>query len=197
MLRVAWIVLVVALGIFLGGCCYLLTRPPNRKAATDLGSSAGMITVLKKSAPIPVRLKIAKIKVDAAIEQMGLTIGGDMDAPAGPRTVGWYRYGPAPGEIGSAVLDGHYGTWKNGERSVFDNLGKLKKGDVIEVVDAAGASFNFAVRESRNYLPEADATAVFKSSDGLAHLNIITCEGTYNPKTKTYSQRLVVFADKI
>jgi hypothetical protein len=52
------------------------------------------------------------------------------------------------------------------------------------------------VRELRTYGPDEYASAVFRSSDGKAHLNLITCEGTWNSAQKSFSNRLVVFADK-
>jgi hypothetical protein len=38
---------------------------------------------------------------------------------------------------------------------------------------------------------------VFASNDGGAHLNLITCAGEWNKGKKSYSERLVVFADKV
>ena len=52
------------------------------------------------------------------------------------------------------------------------------------------------VRESRLYDPTADAVSVFIPTDNGAHLNLITCEGTWNSAAHSYSQRRVVFTDK-
>jgi len=145
---------------------------------------------------LPIRLKIPKINVDAAIEPMGTTPSGEMEIPSGPKNVGWYKAGPRPGDNGSAVIDGHYGRWKNGEGSVFDDLSNLEKGDVLYVEDENGVTTTFVVRESQSYDPDADDSAVFESSDGNSHLNLITCEGVWNKTAKSYSQRLVVFTDK-
>lgn len=145
---------------------------------------------------LPARLKIPKINVDAFVESMGLTSDGAMEAPKRGRNVGWYSLGPRPGNIGSAVMDGHFGRWKNGEGSVFDDLNTLQKGDRIYVEDDKGITATFVVRESRSFDPNADATDVFDSNDGKAHLNLITCEGIWNKDSKSYSERLVVFADK-
>jgi len=146
--------------------------------------------------PLPIRLRIAKINVDAVIEFVGLTPLGAMGAPKGGKNVGWYSAGPHPGDIGSAVIDGHFGRWKNGEGSVFDNLDKLEKGDTIYVEDDKGTFISFIVRESRTYESNADASDVFSSDDEGSHLNLITCEGIWNKDSKSYSGRRVVFADK-
>jgi len=145
---------------------------------------------------LPVRLKIPVINIDAAVEHVGLTPNGEMGAPKGPIEVAWFDLGPRPGENGSAVIAGHYGQWKNGEGSVFDDLNKLKRGDILYVEDDTGATTIFIVRESRNYEPNADASDVFNLNDGKPHLNLITCEGVWDAVSKSYSQRLVVFTDK-
>lgn len=146
---------------------------------------------------LPIRLTIPKIGVDAMIEQMSTTPNGDMEAPAKGRNVGWFRFGPYPGETGSAVIAGHYGRWKNGEGSVFDTLHRLEAGDTIFVENTDGITTEFVVRESRDYDPQADAEDVFSSDDDLSHLNLITCEGIWNETSQSYDKRLIVFADKI
>lgn len=143
----------------------------------------------------PVHLKIPRINVDATIERVGLTSDGAMDIPKSPNDVAWYALGPRPGDSGSAVIAGHYG-WKDGNGSVFDDLHTLRKGDNIYIKDDRGAMVSFVVRESRRYDSTADASNVFISSDGKAHLNLITCEGVWNTVSEGYSKRLVVFTDK-
>lgn len=144
---------------------------------------------------IPVRIKIPKIKVDAAVEYVGLTESGAMDVPKGPSNAAWFDLGTRPGEVGSAVIDGHSG-YKDNKPAVFDNLYKLKKGDKISVLDEKGMTVNFVVREIRKYNPNADAADVFSSNDTKAHLNLITCTGFWNKIWKSHSERLVVFTDK-
>lgn len=144
----------------------------------------------------PVRLKIPSISVDAVIERVGLTPDGAMDVPESRRDVAWFDPGTHPGEYGSAVIAGHYG--KNSEGgSVFDLLHTLRNGDVVSIEYDTGASVSFVVRESRRYNQTADASSVFTSSDGKAHLNLVTCEGIWDTNLQGYSRRLVVFADKI
>ncbi|MGC9610864.1 MAG: class F sortase [Minisyncoccia bacterium] len=144
---------------------------------------------------LPVRLKIPRIKVDAAVKYAGITSQGAMDVPKGPSDVSWFGLGPHPGDKGSAVIAGHYG-WKNGIPAAFDNLSKLRKGDKIYVKDEKGMTTTFVVRELRTYGEKENASAVFVSSDGKAHLNLITCGGVWDKNQKSYSNRLVVFTDK-
>jgi LPXTG-site transpeptidase (sortase) family protein len=168
----------------------------QQNARSPVGSREQAISVLN-SVPsgVSVRLEIPGIKLNAAVENVGLTADGAMDVPKNPANVGLYRLGPKPGEIGSAVIAGHFGKWKNGKGSVFDNLKKLVAGDRILFENDNGVAIGFTVREIRSFDPEADASAVFFSKDGKAHLNLITCEGVWNKVIKRYSKRMVVFAD--
>ena len=155
-------------------------------------------TVIKKSEPVvesPSRLRIPVINVDADVYYVGLTSDGTMDIAKDPDKVAWYEFGPRPGEIGSAVIAGHYG-WIGDKGSIFNDIHTLKKGDELSVTDEKGTVIVFVVREIRKYDPESDATAVFKSNDGKSHLNLITCNGVWENDKQSYSNRLVVFTDK-
>ncbi len=154
------------------------------------------ILVKNVTVGLPVRLAISNIGVDAAIEYVGVALDGTMGVPKGPDNVAWFRFGPRPGEVGSAVIAGHYG-WKDNRPAAFDKISTLRKGDTLSVQDDRGETITFVVRESRLYDPKADATEIFVSTDGKSHLNLITCEGVWDPVSKSYSKRLVVFTDKI
>lgn len=142
---------------------------------------------------LPVRLTIPRIHVDAPILYMGLTPTGDMDVPADLVNVGWYKYGPHPGDVGSAVIAGHLEGYK--DLGVFIDLIKLQKGDTLSILNDRGVTTTFAVRELKSYPQKDRPSEIFHSEDG-AHLNLITCTGVWNNTTKRYSERLVVFADK-
>ncbi len=147
-----------------------------------------ILTQQQVSLGAPIRLKIPSINVAASIEYVGLTSNRAMDVPKGPANVAWFNLGPRPGGNGSAVIAGHYG-WKNNIPAVFDNLHKLRKGDKIYVEDEKGANIVFVVREIQIYGKNDDASGVFGSSDGKAHLNLITCTGVWNKIEKTRTKR--------
>ncbi len=147
------------------------------------------------STTLPKRLIIPALAIDAPIREVGITKGGTMGVPALPSDVGWFNLGTPPGEIGSAVIDGHSG-WRGGIPAVFDNLGKLKIGDRIYIEDEYGIRTTFIVRFTRIYQWNEDVPDVFLSFDNKAHLNLITCTGFWNKTQKTHSSRLVVFTDK-
>jgi LPXTG-site transpeptidase (sortase) family protein len=187
------------LGGFVLSLALLFYLIPNRSIQSSSAPLVENVVVpIQKlvSPSVPVRLKIPKIKVDVAIDSVGLTRQGAVGVPKGPSTVAWYNIGPRPGENGNAIITGHYGPWITGQKSVFDNINKLRKGDKLYVKDDKGVTITFVVQEIKLYTLKTDASAVFISKDGKSHLNLITCEGVWNKATRTYSNRLVVFTDR-
>ncbi|MFZ3015913.1 MAG: class F sortase, partial [Minisyncoccia bacterium] len=112
-----------------------------------------------------------------------------------PTDAAWFNEWPRPGEIGNSIITGHSG-WKNNIPAVFDNLYKLNKGDKLYITDDKGVVVSFVVREIKKYDPKVIAPEVFISDDDKAHLNLITCTGTWNVIEKSRSNRLVVFTDR-
>jgi len=151
----------------------------NIKVPLSTTLSGTVINIpVQKSVGKPVRIIIPSINVDASIEKLGLKADGSMDVPKDPMNTGWYELGPRPGEIGSAVLDGHVDWWY-GAPAVFPDLYKLKIDDKIIVEDEFGLYISFVVRGIKNYGATADATNIFVSNDGMSHLNLITCSGAW------------------
>jgi LPXTG-site transpeptidase (sortase) family protein len=194
------VLIITAATACLGLIVYLSLRaqsdPPMAPSAQTVSAQQSVQGTRKTvNAGLPVRLKIPKIGVDATLEHVGLTVGGDLDAPKNPANAAWYTPGPRPGDSGNAIIDGHFG-YKNRVPAVFDDLHKLEPGDSLYVEDEQGTTVAFVVRELRTYSPGADTAAVFRPNDGQAHLNLITCKGAWNKDRESYSARLVVFTDK-
>jgi LPXTG-site transpeptidase (sortase) family protein len=141
---------------------------------------------------LPVHLSIPTINIDANIQHVGLTSDGNMDVPNNINDVGWFNLGSRPGEKGSAVISGHV-NGKNGEAGVFSNLSKLKKGDTGTITDDKGTILTFIIQNTHLYDP-GYAEEIFSTND-KAHLNFITCDGLWDANKKSYTKRLVVFAD--
>lgn len=144
---------------------------------------------------LPIHLKIPKINVDVELESVGFTKEGAVAIPQGPTLPAWFSLGPRPGDVGNAIIVGHFG-WKNNIPAVFDDLHKLERGDKLSVLDEKGVVSTFVVTEIRTYEESDVASEVFISTDGKVHLNLITCSGVWNKTQKSYSTRLVVFTDK-
>ena len=163
---------------------------PSSSAYSSIPSSGGVPQGL------PVRIQIPILGVDSFIEDAYITPEGAMEVPSGTVDVAWFALGPRPGQKGSAVIGGHFGI-ENGVPFVFYNLSKLKAGDKIYIIDDKGDTLTFVVDSSSLFAANADATNVFTSSDGLAHLNLITCEGIWNEIAGEYPDRTVVFTTQV
>lgn len=156
---------------------------------------AATLVSAKASSLVPSRITIPIISVDTSVEHVGLTTSRAMGTPKNQRNVGWYSSGVMPGEVGSAVIDGHYG-WKGGKASAFEHLSQVKVGDKVYIESVSGTVTSFVVRAIKVYDLHADTTAIFSSHDGKSHLNLITCDGVWDATTQNYVKRLVVFTDK-
>lgn len=88
-----------------------------------------------------------------------------MAIPKDTNDVVRFNLGPRPGQVGNAVVAGHYGVSSDGILSVFTNLHKLENGDKIYIEDATGKKISFVVRETKVYNYDDAAAEVFNSSD--------------------------------
>ena len=73
--------------------------------------------------------------------------------------IGWYRYGPRPGERGSAVLIGHRDTSAEGPGALFD-VDLLERGDQV-IVKTLRESVTFVVTSSAYYDKQALPATLF------------------------------------
>lgn len=141
----------------------------------------------------PVRLRVAKIRLDAPVEPVGLTKTGEMDAPRSAAGVGWYRSGYLPGSLGNAVLAAHY--MHTTGPGAFYRLSQLKAGDLLELKTKEATQY-YQVTSSKSYPAESTSSEldeVFGKSK-QANLNLVTCSGEWDAASNRYRDRLVVFS---
>jgi hypothetical protein len=179
---------------------------PEPLVAADLDLRAGPVAV-------PLALHLPSLGVRADVLGVGLTPADVMDAPQGGLDdpvwgqAFWYRGSAVPGAPSTALIAGHVGS--RGGPGVFARLGELVPGDPIVVEDLrTGVGTRFVVAETAEYtLDEAAGADVMTriygsgpvagrhpepSADGLAHLTLVTCAGTF--RSGTHDHRRVVSA---
>ncbi|MDE2041113.1 MAG: class F sortase [Patescibacteria group bacterium] len=159
--------------------------------STYASSTSGHAPSVAEAAPV--KLLIPSLNIDARVQDIGLTAHGTLGTPNNFVDVGWYKYGPAPGEIGSAVIDGHV---DNGLSlpGVFKNLSNLKLGDDIYVTTADGSLVHFVTSKVDSYVyTDASTNEIFNQNDGR-YLKLITCSGEWVAASRTYDHRLVITA---
>jgi LPXTG-site transpeptidase (sortase) family protein len=144
------------------------------------------------------RLLIPVIGVDAPVESVGVLPNGALNVPQKNRWtgVGWYKDGPVPGQIGSAIIDGHLNR-PGGVPAVFWHLNRLHRGDRVTIVDAQGQALHFSVVQVQAYQPDkAPLKKIYGDNSGM-YLNLITCAGPWIPSQHQTAERLVVYTKKV
>src|SRR5450759_200457 len=102
----------VCLWVGLRGHEVLLTAParhPSSPASSStLTAPAGaQVTAPVADRSVPVSLRIPAIGIAVAVSTLGLNPDGTVEVPTDFQEPGWYRFGPSPGQMGSAVILGH------------------------------------------------------------------------------------------
>ena len=174
----------------------LAIAPVNSGLTPPVSLVAPIVAVANASSDLPVNINIPSINLDTAIENVGLTLSGEVGVPSNPANTAWYNLSPLPGDVGNSIIDGHYG-WKNNIPVAFDHLNSIKIGDRVYITHDTGSTTVFVVTNLVVYGENNNDPTIFVSTDGKAHLNLITCGGVWNKVTKSYSTRLVVFTDLV
>jgi LPXTG-site transpeptidase (sortase) family protein len=144
---------------------------------------------------LPQRLVVPSIGVDAPVVVLGLDGDGAMLAPEGPDPVAWYDFSPTPGNAGNTVFSGHR-DWRTGVTGVFWRLGELVPGDRISVMLVDGRSVDYDVLLSVLMGPEDMPIGDVVGQTDVELITLITCEGVFNPRSREYNLRRVVWAQR-
>ncbi|MBW5449321.1 sortase [Cohnella sp. CFH 77786] len=143
----------------------------------------------EKAKRIPVRVKVPAFEIDAPIEPVGLDNEGRVDTIPDAATVGWYKYGPAPGAQGNAILDGHR-DYKR-KLGALRPIERLKVGEAVTIAFADGSEQTFKVVSNNTY-PLDDVPENVMELTGEARVSMITCSGKFVREKGGYQSRVVV-----
>ena len=124
----------------------------------------------------PYTLRIPEIGVAAPVISIRTNEDRVLNPPRDPGVVGWWSQGAAPGEpTGSAVLVGH--TVRNRNGGVFDNIGDLSTGDIVEV-GGSDSALTYRVKSVDVLAKDQVARNAEKifAQTGDGRLVIITCD---------------------
>ncbi|GAA2570451.1 hypothetical protein GCM10010435_50820 [Winogradskya consettensis] len=145
----------------------------------------------------PMRLTIPAIKVEAPILDVGLAKDGSVAVPPLDRhnEAGWFDEGPTPGQFGPALIVGHADT-RSGP-SVFHQLGRLKPGQMIEVLREDHETAVFQVNSVEHYGKEKLPIQRVYGDYSRPALRLVTCGGTWLGGSRGYSDNVIVFASLV
>ncbi|MGW4828157.1 class F sortase [Amycolatopsis japonica] len=201
MIRPSWrrwpfpLVVGTLIGVVLAAALTACAVPPPGKVASPAPpSSVSSVAEAPPLAPAkPVRLEIPAIGVRTGeIVDLGLAGDGTLQVPHDAITTGWFTGGPAPGEIGPAVLAGHVDYKK--VPGVFVRLKELKAGDEALVHREDGSTAVFTVYAVERH-PKASFPTEKVYGDTIGpELRLITCGGDFDSSTGNYLDNVVAFA---
>ncbi|WP_156119323.1 class F sortase [Modestobacter caceresii] len=188
--------LVVAL---LAGGAALVDHPGDAVPDTAVASPPGPVVLgsatevpAERTVATPVGLRIAAIGVDTDLVPIGVDDAGALLPPEDVQQAGWFAAGPAPGEVGPAVLAGHVDDHTG--PGVFARLAELSPGDQVVATGSDGRPVTFTVTRVATH-PKDDfpTDEVYGPTTG-AELRLITCGGSFDRGRRSYTDNVVVHA---
>ncbi|MEV2224952.1 class F sortase [Nocardia vinacea] len=161
--------------------------PAPHAAVTALGTVAP--AALPES--LPVELHIPAIAVDGPLSELGLNPDRTVELPTDFQVAGWYRYGPPPGDMGSAVILGHVDSYTG--PAVFYRLSSLHPGDEVHVTRANRSVAHFLVQTVATYPKSEFPSHEVYDSRGYSALQLVTCGGEFDHTIRSYQSNVVVY----
>ncbi|HET7799180.1 MAG TPA: class F sortase [Humibacillus xanthopallidus] len=172
------------------------TAPAPTGAAAAQPEARPATQAAASTLPAPTRLTIKRLGIDMPVKPVGVARDGEMALPRTPAEVGWYEFGPRPGDPrGATVLAAHldmpgYGT---GPIAAVEDL---RRGDTL-AVRSGGTTTRYAVSDVRSIRKsQLDLQTLF-ARDGAPVLHIVTCGGTFDPEARRYDRNIVVTATPV
>ena len=167
-------------------------RPGRPSPSTVERADASLAALAARRTAAPLRVRVPALGLDADVRPVG--VGGDrqMRLPDDPRVLGWYRFGPSPGDDGSVVLAGHVDSRRFGVGPLVA-LQSVDVGTLVQVVTRTGRVRSYRVDSIERFDQQALPAAVFART-GPERLRLVTCTGPYLPEAGGYQQNLVVTA---
>ncbi len=191
---VAVLLVAGALTVVLGlrGSDHPLAKPaPSRAALRARVNVPATPVALATTRSVPTTLRIPALGMSVSIGSLGLNADGTVQVPSGTAQPGWYRLGPAPGQLGSAVILGHVDSYRG--TGVFFLLRTLAAGDAVDVDLADGDTAQFTVDSVAMYSKLQFPAERVYGSHGSSALQLVTCGGVFDHQTGSYLSNIVVY----
>lgn len=189
-----WLLFVLSAGVFTAAGL-LDAAPPQASLETGSQTPAAIHTAAAQRAPrerLPVAVRIPAIGVEVSLVGLGLNDDGTLEVPTDFDTVGWYVHGPAPGEVGPAVLAGHVDSHSG--PAAFFRLSEVRAGDEIFVDHDDGTTSRFLSERVERHPKEKFPTEEVYGDRAAPELRLVTCGGVFDRATGHYRDNVVVWA---
>ena len=144
----------------------------------------------------PKQVVIDSIGAKPYVQKVGIDQNKQVAVPNNTHLVGWFVDSVRPGEKGLSLIDGHVTGRK--DKGVFKDLDILNRGDNFSVILGNGKELKYRVVDMKSAKVNESVGIMFSQNPKIANqLNLVTCSGRYDPKSKTYDERLTVMAEQI
>ncbi|MEV7549677.1 sortase [Amycolatopsis sp. NPDC089917] len=169
------------IGVVLAAALTACADPPSGKVASP--ASPSTVTAVAPAVPRLAPAKPAALEIPAigvrtgGIVDLGLAGDGSLQVPRDAVITGWFAGGPAPGEIGPAVLAKKI-------PGVFGRLKDLKN----------GVTAVFTVYAVERHPKRSFPTERVYGDTLEPELRLITCGGDFDASTGNYLDNVVAFA---
>ena len=137
----------------------------------------------------PTHLYFPNQKLDMEVLPVGLNEDGSMGTLDTHDQAAWYEPGPAPGDDGNALINGHK-SWKK-QKGYFSVLPDMQVGDPIVFLHENGEVRVFYVVSANIYPLDAVPEDVMYLG-GERRVTLITCEGDFDRSIGTSVNRCIV-----
>ncbi|MHB8329033.1 MAG: class F sortase [Acidimicrobiales bacterium] len=165
---------------------------PGAVVAAGRLSSPPSVAVARSA---PVTLRIPAIGLAVSVSELGLNADGTVQVPTNFQEPGWFRLGPSPGQVGSAVILGHVDSYQG--PAVFFQLRSLLPGDRVDVTLADGVVAHFVVDTVAMYPKGKFPARQVYASHGYGALQLVTCGGVFDTTTRSYLSNVVAYTSLV
>ena len=173
------------------------SRPPSGTNRAGAGIAAGdtaradLGPSLPASPPVSIDIPSIGVHTDNLVP-LSLAGDGTLESPTDFSSVGWFAAGPSPGQLGPAILAGHVDSHQG--PAIFYRLGSLRPGARVTLARQDGSAASFTIDRVQRFPKDQFPAAQVYRSTRRAELRLITCGGSFDPKSGHYADNIVAFA---
>jgi len=169
--------------------------PTAKRFAAPGAKTPPALATLATVRSVPTNLSIPAIGLSVSLSTLGTNADGTVQVPTDVQQPGWFRLGPSPGQVGSAVILGHVDNYSG--PGVFFQLRTLVAGDQVYVTLSDGDTAQFAVSSVAMYSKQQFPDQGVYASHGSSALQLVTCGGVFDHQTGSYLSNIVVYSSLV
>lgn len=172
------------------------TQPADAGQGSNQSSVDIKGEAMSHSKPLSIRIPAMDLP-ETKLVHLGQNPDGTIKVPLGANTnePAWYKLGPAPGQIGPAILMGH-AVDENNEPSIFFKLSSLRAGDKVYIPREDGQTAIFTITKVQTFAKSQFPTELVYGSTDHSALRLVTCGGLgEGTQLGEYTQNVIAFAE--